>query len=1117
MLKSISNLQIVSITLEKSEGSSENTFNNKVVVSTSFRASDIRSRLKDVNMRMFISVSEDSSKAYDFVSQRYNEFIKQRNNTVSSHQLNDFLRSTLNVDNKGMSYLRSSSPFSPFCTDISSRDLTITNRFSKFGNGSSVPEGTMVYDIPVLELISESDTIDLHEKTISFELPEMDKEILQLSVYGYFYDARVPKFFRENPENNFSLNTKMSLVASKTPLGKKIEFLETDSSNPLLGTQDSSVLNSPDQKTFSVVRIMPDPKISQDYVDLAESYKSILSSYNIGKEYEIKRAISSKNYFSDIWLANDQNDNHRFTFAFDIRAYLKDNSIFPYVYESDRFSRMLLQDSPQSDNFNKSVVSSIQGYRKQISKLGYVPDNHLGTIGRSSDHKMDVVSSKVSTGKIDKVNINTLENEQPYEIKYFQGLDLFTTEDRNNGKPKGSFQYSVECVVVDNSPQLLMDFLEVMIRVNTTTRSILQFLRRRNSSEDSLYDSSTGRLTRDIRNIQINLGKDSTNAYKTLIGNIRTYESFINSLNNEDSTMLSDYYDSLFNSSEGKVELTKIDDFEKIVNSAIFFLRNELRIVPNLSGIQSFSDKRKTNFNFNANQSIKTNVSFLEHTFQGVFDKGKNIGHGFDYLFDNEKKKDSMNYLTVDEFENRVNSEFRKYFTGGKGSAGLIPEGSYKDPSYAYMTPKIIKFPNREKVVQTKYADLDSTAIEYDFDTYGQLFSDIVTTNYQIKDLGVSSPSLTGKAKDQEENNKIYSSLMSSLTQKFSVKINETASRQFSLPRVVKGQIDNTVYNIRDRNRCTNEGGLPLISTIIGGSNTESSATEGYLSGVNNKIKNEDTQRVRGDIDIMQNSLDKKSRSTSIPFVILGKLVLEDSSDFISSERQETYNSLVELSNILNINKSEVEQSLEADPVRELPNQLKSLLVFSSTNDVSTLGTPDGSGGFDVRRPKINEKAGSLEMENIISISDNNKDVPPYTQVDDPMKSYAKFLTFWLNYRQIGVIEYLNGFDTLRPSSLVDNKGNKTKLPIWKKLDSSSIEQFKNRSGAVLCRVRSLMSEDYLNMFRDSLSEKQYSQVIKFFETKSTLNLPTYNQYFYIQNRDDLQTTVVSYNDRVQE
>jgi hypothetical protein len=225
MLKSISNLQIVSITLEKSEGSSENTFNNKVIVSTSFRASDIRSRLKDVNMRMFISVSEDSSKAYDFVSQRYNEFIKQRNNTVSSHQLNDFLRSTLNVDNKGMNYLRSSSPFSPFCTDISSRDLTITDRFSKFGNGSSVPEGTMIYDIPVLELISESDTADLHEQAISFELPEMDKEVLQLSVYGYFYDTRVPKFFRENPENNFSLNTKMSLVASKTPLGKKIEFL----------------------------------------------------------------------------------------------------------------------------------------------------------------------------------------------------------------------------------------------------------------------------------------------------------------------------------------------------------------------------------------------------------------------------------------------------------------------------------------------------------------------------------------------------------------------------------------------------------------------------------------------------------------------------------------------------------------------------------------------------------------------------------------------------------------------------------------------------------------------------------------------------------------------------
>jgi hypothetical protein len=41
---------------------------------------------------------------------------------------------------------------------------------------------------------------------------------------------------------------------------------------------------------------------------------------------------------------------------------------------------------------------------------------------------------------------------------------------------------------------------------------------------------------------------------------------------------------------------------------------------------------------------------------------------------------------------------------------------------------------------------------------------------------------------------------------------------------------------------------------------------------------------------------------------------------------------------------------------------------------------------------------------------------------------------------------------------------------------------------------------DYISLLGDTLSEEQSRSLINFFETKELLNLPTYNQYFYIQS-----------------
>ena len=39
--------------------------------------------------------------------------------------------------------------------------------------------------------------------------------------------------------------------------------------------------------------------------------------------------------------------------------------------------------------------------------------------------------------------------------------------------------------------------------------------------------------------------------------------------------------------------------------------------------------------------------------------------------------------------------------------------------------------------------------------------------------------------------------------------------------------------------------------------------------------------------------------------------------------------------------------------------------------------------------------------------------IPPYPKTLDPMRSYSKFLAFWMNYKQIAVVEYLDGFENV--------------------------------------------------------------------------------------------------------
>ena len=53
---------------------------------------------------------------------------------------------------------------------------------------------------------------------------------------------------------------------------------------------------------------------------------------------------------------------------------------------------------------------------------------------------------------------------------------------------------------------------------------------------------------------------------------------------------------------------------------------------------------------------------------------------------------------------------------------------------------------------------------------------------------------------------------------------------------------------------------------------------------------------------------------------------------------------------------------------------------------------------------------------------------------------------------------------------------------------------------SILCRVRTMKIDDYLEMLGDNITQEQKSMMVDYFQEKQILDLPTYNQYFYISS-----------------
>ena len=182
----------------------------------------------------------------------------------------------------------------------------------------------------------------------------------------------------------------------------------------------------------------------------------------------------------------------------------------------------------------------------------------------------------------------------------------------------------------------------------------------------------------------------------------------------------------------------------------------------------------------------------------------KNYRYGADYVINKNTSSTGIETVTIEQFLQRRNEEFAKYFQPIVGNNSEPPENGYfADASYSYMTPKVIRTPERE-IINQPSAKSERYAVSYNFDRYAQLFADIVSINLQTKSLD-SNPVLAKEVDEKKDNQSIFNSAIDLLSVNYGVTVKDVAKPQFKAPKVVTGVVRDTIIDHIDRDWETNQ------------------------------------------------------------------------------------------------------------------------------------------------------------------------------------------------------------------------------------------------------------------------------------------------------------------------
>jgi hypothetical protein len=807
---------------------------------------------------------------------------------------------------------------------------------------------------------------------------------------------------------------------------------------------------------------------------LYETTRTLLE--NLGLNKSSLKEVKDTHYFSPLWLSKDNSDSARYCFAFDKRCFLEKNSVFPMLYRNNATAIELLDGGYVLSEEDTANVLSIKMLKRRVNFEGTIGlPGHL-TLGKhtlASDNLNTPEEFIADPGLVNSPDIFLDENSTGIEL--YQGYDSYA--DHFKAGDVIRFQYGVEVVMHDPSYKFLKTSSTLLEESQNKVFELYESIINspgRDSGEASvaglvsdgmgLYDSRTNKITTPLSDI---IFSGARSYEDILLEEIEKYTSFLILFSPEgavDQNSMVDGLTSLVHSKNpaGILELAKI----------IGFL---------CSSVNQLTDRVLPGDTFNMG-SVDPSQVFMKNGkllliedrtyFRETFDYGVQHGTGYEYIFGAGDQDiyptAGLPILRREALDTRVREEFNKYFDFyiEDNESQANPRGtSYANSSYSFLTPKVIRSYGKAPVVQTDYKNSQSNVNEYDINRYAELFSDLIKIKKETNFLTNPYGYVQDRQGQDRQNIKIENTLAESL-EGYSCAL--YTSKGIEYPSYSPELLASDYQSKSSEKKSAKKSTKNLFSTVMGNGNPK------FI---------EDTEKLARsqEYDTKANPADDREEvvedgPVKLMFGILGELELDphiETSNYHSND----FNSLSNVASRMSLTEQNSKDIIEG-LISNIPNQLKSMLIVATAENQGQYGT-----GFDAVRTSLVQADSPNENKTISAVLTGDS-FPPYKFIGDPMKEYCKFLAFWMNYKQIGVVEYLSGFqstDLLTPEYNFRN----TRMPSWKRFTQDLYD--KNYRRRLLCRIRSYGAQDVVDLLSVTGVEKE-----------DLFELPVYNRYFIL-------------------
>ena len=957
---------------------------------------------------------------------------------------------------------------------------------------------------------------------------------------------------------------------NKNPLAEKYLFVPDFGANAAILNPETRAKEGDIFQTFN---IGIEQEINDSFTKIYDLFYGDIFASNLFGGRGAKNIIQDDNFFSELYLSRDMSGNARYVFAFDIRSFLAKNSYFPYLYLNKNSSPQLLEGTGLLDMSPRSRVLTVEMKKRRVDRIAQNLGNNLGTDSRTvvlgPDNTFPIqyldtprpikVFQEGSSGNPNVPEMSTSK------LTFYEGEDIFGKKreraglsddiveiDDSTNQENGEFQYGAHLAVYDNAPEYV--------------RRLVNLLREYRSDISQIYDTITlsqptsqgyaGGIVnndRDLFNYTTTKINVRLNDIETFIGSRRQFVSdvlnqILFSVDSELQALVSlseagiaegsivPYFQQRF--SEDNVDPRYLLDLDNLIGLVIGFFIGKLTEIFPKDPFGDLTNTRPNMFNSMGYSNSSIPLKSAEIWFSETFIRGETYNYGNDYIFQDKglEKRTGLNTLSVEKYQERVEDEFRKYFqsiTDGMYNYSEIPE-PYLSPATQYFTPAIIqspRYPLDKHLTQPDFVSTRGNRAAYDIDRYAILFADVGKLHFQNQYLDRLFNTVNNSNPNASPNVNLFSEVIENLSTYYATDIEVGETKVYQAPSVQRGESLPTVPRTDYTLVLDSSGPFqylpetpPVIPSIMGGPldlSSESITETTYRNLIDTTIgQNYD----RSKIEAAQQSKILRERNKSntpikLPFAIFGEIFVDPAPVFDVSYQDRVFNSLTKLATTLGITANNAVRSVE-DLFGGLPNQTKSALVLAASDKVQELGSAPNLTSFDAVRPELQDKD-SGEREDLISYYETREapqnDTYPLTR--DPAKVYAKFMTFWMNYKNIAIVEYLSGYGNLNtnPESVREiyngfeldmikdlNLEHKTAFPKWQPLTPDILTQAAQRQDGslkVLCRVRLRSSEEMKSFFDTKTLQglEGRTAVEDFFGDKSMIMLTTYNKYFFLQ------------------